>query len=158
MHILQPFYTVHIFQMTNLQYELLRVMYDLPRNPCMTGRKSPFYYFETTFFSMERFREIMLDLWNVVLCPSSLMRKVPHQFPCPFPDTQNKDCAKDYNVIRWPATLKENSFESKALEGKTYFERAKFCLEIPTEWRMETGKDTFGQESVSTVINNRFWN
>lgn len=75
----------------------------------------------------------------MVLCPSSLTRKVPHQFPCPFPDTQNKDCAEGYNVSRWSDALKENSFESKALEGKTYFERAKFYLEIPTEWRMENG-------------------
>lgn len=130
MHSLQPFYIVQIYQMTNLHYELSRVMYDLPRNPCTTGRKSPFYCFETTFFSMGRFREILLDLWNAVLC-----LKVPHPFPCPFPDTQNRDCPKDDDVSRWLAALKENSFESKTLEGKTYFEREKFYLEIPAEWR-----------------------
>lgn len=59
---MQPFYIVQIYQKTSLHYELSRVMYDLPWNPCTTGRKSPFYHFETTFFSVERFREILLDL------------------------------------------------------------------------------------------------
>lgn len=59
---MQPFCIVQIYQITNLQYEISRVMYDLPRNPCTTGRKSSFYYFETTFFSVEEFREILLDL------------------------------------------------------------------------------------------------
>lgn len=35
------------------------------------------------FFSLQRFREILLDLLNVVLCP-----KVPHPLPCPFADAQ----------------------------------------------------------------------
>lgn len=162
MHSFQTFYIVHVCHMTICPLYIIsyqRSCMTSRRNPCTTGRKSQFYCFQAIFFSLERFREIWLDLWNVVPC-----LKVPHPFPCPSPDSQkgpqNKDCVNGlHNVSRWSAALKENSCESHTLEGKH------FLREQSSTLKSQQNGDREGYIWPGTCIcsdkrciNNVFWN
>lgn len=162
MHSFQTFYIVHICHMTIYPIYIIsyqRSCMTSSRNLCTTGRKLVFYCFQAIFFSLERFREILLDFWNVVL-----RLKVPHPFPCPFPDSQkrpqNKDCVNRlHNVSRWSAALKENSYESHTLEGKHFLREQSSTLK--SQQNGDRGGYIWPRSCICSdkwCINNIFWN
>lgn len=147
MHSFQTFYIVHICHMTIYPIYIIsyqRSCMTSPRNLCTTGRKLVFYCFQAIFFSLERFREILLDLWNVVL------QKGP----------QNKDCDNRlHNVSRWSAALKENSYESHTLEGKHFLREQSFTLK--SQQNGDRGGYIWPRSCICSdkwCINNIFWN